>query len=158
MPRKVLNLRICSGEDGKMTRDDLGQLKALKTEIKLLQEDIRRTNRIQVKDSVKGSSPGHPWGLHNIVIEGADTVKQDRVYKKMGRKLNELQDRICEMENWMDGVEDSEMRSILRLRYRNGLSWQQVAFGIGKFDESYPRKKHNEFFNQSEKSENNDVL
>ena len=37
------------------------------------------------------------------------------------------------------------MRLILSLRYINGLSWQQVAFSIGEYDESYPRKKHNKF-------------
>lgn len=38
---------------------------------------------------------------------------------------------------YIDAIEDSEMRQIMKLRYLNGLSWQQVDFSIGKHDESY---------------------
>ncbi len=49
------------------------------------------------------------------------------------------------LENFISKIPDSQMRLILSLRYINGLSWQQVAFSIGEYDESYPRKKHNKF-------------
>ena len=58
------------------------------------------------------------------------------------------------LNRYINGIEDAQMRMILSLRYVNGLSWQQVAFAIGESDESYPRRKHNEFLRKSESAEN----
>ena len=58
------------------------------------------------------------------------------------------------LENFISSIADSQLRMILSLRYINGLSWQQVAFSIGEFDESYPRKRHKKFMKELEKNEN----
>ena len=47
---------------------------------------------------------------------------------------------------FIESVEDSETRMILTLRYIQNLSWQKVAFAIGEYDEQYPRRRHNTFF------------
>lgn len=57
------------------------------------------------------------------------------------------------INKFIDSVEDSKMRQILRLRYINGLTWQQIAFSIGEYDESYPRQKHNAFLKGTENLE-----
>lgn len=58
------------------------------------------------------------------------------------------------MEKFISELDDSQMRMIVSLRYINGLSWQQIAFSIGEFDESYPRKKHKKFLKEYFNDEN----
>ena len=71
---------------------------------------------------------------------------QDLNLKKCFYELNRL-------NRYINSINDSEMRLILSLRYINGLSWQQVAFSIGAYNESVPRKKHNKFIKNLELSE-----
>lgn len=49
------------------------------------------------------------------------------------------------LNNFIDSIDDSEMRLIVSLRYINNLTWQQVAFHIGYSDESVPRKRFDRF-------------
>lgn len=49
------------------------------------------------------------------------------------------------LNNFIDSIDDSEMRLIISLRYINNLTWQQVAFHIGYSDESTPRKRFDRF-------------
>ena len=55
------------------------------------------------------------------------------------------------------GIEDSQMRLILTLRYINRLSWQQVALSIGERDEQYPRKRHNVFIRKYKLDEKDEL-
>ena len=58
-----------------------------------------------------------------------------------------MERNICELnrlEKFIQTVEDSEMRTILALRYIR-CTWQKVAYAIGEHDEQYARKKHNAF-------------
>ncbi len=43
----------------------------------------------------------------------------------------EKKDKEAAVEQYINSVEDSRMRSILTYRYIDGLSWQQVANKIG---------------------------
>ncbi|NLO70056.1 MAG: DUF1492 domain-containing protein [Porphyromonadaceae bacterium] len=61
--------------------------------------------------------------------------------KKCFYELNQL-------NRYINGIEDSQIRMILSLRYINGMTWQQIAFSIGVHDEQYLRRKHNDFLNR----------
>lgn len=43
----------------------------------------------------------------------------------------------------IDDVPDAQLRLILTARYIDGMTWQQVAFKIGEYDEQVPRRIHN---------------
>lgn len=49
------------------------------------------------------------------------------------------------LDRYIQSVVDSQMRTILTLRYIQNLSWKKIAYTIDKYDEKYPRKKHNSF-------------
>lgn len=99
-----------------------------------------------------------------MIIDKIDelNLKKGRLKKTLGddKEVNEQLDYLTDLlknkqkqcfleqrriENFINTIPDSQMRIIISLRYISGMSWQQVAFGIGEFDESYPRKKHNKF-------------
>ena len=56
-----------------------------------------------------------------------------------------------QVNRYIQSIEDNQMRKILTLRYIKCLTWQNIAYEIGKRDEQYPRRKHNAFLRNSEK-------
>ncbi|MCE5227921.1 MAG: DUF1492 domain-containing protein [Porphyromonadaceae bacterium] len=82
-------------------------------------------------DSVKGSMAEFPYTYHSIKIEGINQGTAKRLRNKLERKLEELQESIMEMETWLDTIGDSEIRTILRLTYRNGLTQEEIGLEIG---------------------------
>lgn len=136
-----------------MTREELKQYRALKREIRMLQERISKQER--VTDTVTGSSPYFPYTAHHVTIEG---TAQDMVATRRERRLKRQMQRAEELaegiEQFIESITDSEMRQIMRYRYLEGLSWQRVAYKLGETDESYPRRKHNIFMENAELAEN----
>ncbi len=130
-----------------MTRKELEQLRYLPREIRQKRRELEKIPT--VCDTVTGSRASIPYDQHVISIEGRDE-KRARYLEKRIAALERKRD---DLERWIDDVEDSEIRQILTLRFRDGLSWQKVAFEIGKHDESYPRKKIEKFIGQSDFSE-----
>ena len=109
----------------------LSQLNYLSKEIKMLTDKINKLNERKLKKGI-----GFDKECEDEIIYLTDLLKNRR-------KKCFLDQRI--IENFISTISDSQMRMIISLRYINGFSWQQVAFEIGEFDESYPRKKHNKF-------------
>ncbi|MBC8580165.1 hypothetical protein [Zhenhengia yiwuensis] len=126
-----------------MTKQELSQLYYLNREIEELQNRIAEleAKALSMAKPITGmpSVPGVVDKLGKYVAEISDLKSLlDLNIKKCFYELNRL-------NRYIQGIEDSEIRMILSLRYINGLSWQQVAFSIGKKDEQYPRRKHNQF-------------
>ena len=88
-------------------------------EAQLLQKELR--NLPQTKDSVKGSMAEHPYIEHTVIVSGVDERQGDRLRRQLQRKIDRIQEEVEAMELWLDNVDDTEMRMILRLRYRDGL-------------------------------------
>lgn len=59
------------------------------------------------------------------------------------------------LTRYIADISDSLIRQIFKLRYIDGLTWQRIAFEVGESDESYVRRKHNEFLQLAENTENN---
>ncbi len=49
------------------------------------------------------------------------------------------------LQAFINQIPDSETRRIFTLHYINGYTWQRVAYAIGGYDESHPRKKHDRY-------------
>lgn len=126
-----------------MTKDELKQISALNLEIRLIQEELQ--NLPHTTDSVTGSDPEFPYTKHVIKIHGIDRDRGERLRKRLQRKLSDLQDKLQEMEDFLDEIPDSEMRVILRLKFRNGLSNYKIAIELD-YDKSTITKKINNFF------------
>ena len=114
-----------------MTRERLKKLKALLKEAEHLEEEIKTlpfTPGGFVGDSANNYSTGFP---KPFLIQGYSTQKYDRLRETLQKKLKEIQKEIVELENWLEHVEDAELRDILRLQYINGLTQEQVADELG---------------------------
>jgi DNA-directed RNA polymerase specialized sigma subunit len=131
-----------------LNKEQLEQLQYLKLEVKHLQEELK--SGPPTTDSVKGSMDEFPYIEHTIKIYGADESRARKLRAKLEKKLKKLQDLIAEMEEWLDTVDESEMRTILRLTYRNGLTQSEIGAEIG-YDRSVVSRKLKVFWENQEK-------
>lgn len=135
-----------------MTKKELSKLYWLNREI---EEDKRKLAELEVaavSSTAKITGLPHVTGAHDKVGNMAILIAEqcNMIELKVQQSVIEY-NRIT---RYINSIDDVQMRMILSLRYVNGLSWQQVAFAIGENDESYPRRKHNEFLRKSESAEN----
>ncbi len=133
-----------------MEKKDLEELFYLKKEV------VRQKKRLQSLENALTSCTSRLSGLPGLPKE---SLEADRIGSYIG-EIEELRQQLKEsiakcwqqinfMECYISGVADSEMREILRMRYAEGLSWQQIAFAAGYYDESVPRKRHNRFIQKN---------
>lgn len=87
-----------------------------------------------VIDSVKGGY----GGIQRFVIEGFpnDDISQKRTYlmrrKEVLKRLEkQIKEKVDEIEVFINSVTNSRIRLIIRLRYINGLQWEEVARQMG---------------------------
>ncbi|AOY76671.1 RNA polymerase subunit sigma-24 [Clostridium formicaceticum] len=133
-----------------MTKKKLQQIKGLHSEIEMLKNQIASIEPQMTSDKVKGSTLGHPYILHEITIHGIDKKyynrKRKKYEKKLRQRLTELEILVEEINEFIEGVEDSLTRQILILKYVKGLSWEQVAAYIGGGNKAESLRKRVERF------------
>lgn len=131
-----------------MTKRRLEQYSSIKAEITELKAKIKEREKSQLTDTVTGSSPEYPFTKHTVTIKGVD-YGDDFLTQRLEEKIFLLDEECAYIEKWLDTVEDSLIRRIVRWKYIEGKTWQQVAFRIGKHDEQYPRKKIDKFLKET---------
>lgn len=135
-----------------MTKKELSKLYWLNREI---EEDKRKLAELEVaavSSTAKITGLPHVTGAHDKIGNMAILIAEQRDMIELKVKQSVIE--YNRLTRYINGIDDVQMRMILSLRYINNLSWQQVAFSIGESDESYPRRKHNEFLRKSESAEN----
>ena len=125
-----------------MTKQELSQCYWLNREIDQLQKEL---HKLEGKEYNPINLTGMPHGGGISDPTGNIAVRRAEIHRLISLKLEECMIARARIERFINTVEDSEMRMILRLRHINGMSWQQIAFEIGGHDESVPRKKYNRF-------------
>ena len=127
-----------------MTKEELRQYRSIVAE---LNEVNDRINSNTVHGTVTGSDSEFPYVKHCMSVSGVTSEHSDDIIL---RQRLEQQKQKIELARalFSDKISDSETRRIFRYRYIDGTvmpSWQWIAFKIGHYDESYPRRKHNKF-------------
>ena len=127
-----------------MTKEILIQYADMREEVKDLQRRIASTrkkleelrNSGTVIDSVKGTRKDGTFG--SIKIEGFPSMEYGKrraallnYIDKLQKKEMELLDLLNQSEEFIETIQDSRLRMIVRLRVVDDLTWQQVANRIG---------------------------
>lgn len=121
-----------------MTKERLEELRYIEKSIKVIQGDIKKINEDMQNvtgkvctDVVKGSTSEYPYIERHFQIEGVDYHSYERLRKKMQVKEQELQSKLAELEEWLEEIEDERLYLIFRMKYRNGLTNEQIGREIG---------------------------
>ena len=78
--------------------------------------------------------------LQRITITGYGQQDYPELKERYYQKLRQIQQEIAFLEGFLDQVEDSQTRDILRLYYVNGLTQEQIAEELGYARETISRK------------------
>lgn len=105
-----------------------------------------------VADSVACGKKGKK-ALKTVKVEGfphPDYERKRSLLRRYKKKLElcdqELLEKTTEAEEYISSIEDSRIRRIMRYRYIDNLTWQQVANRMGKhFTAESCRKMHDRY-------------
>lgn len=115
-----------------MTLQRLNQYRAIKREIPDLKKRIKKQKQqIGAFSSVMGSSPEPPYTLHSIPVDSASFADMSETLAIMQKRLRRITRQRKEIESYIDGIEDSQLRQIFQLRFVDGLPWENVTIEIG---------------------------
>lgn len=132
-----------------MDKKGLQQLRALRAEIKNLEKRIEANKfspKHEIADTVKDyrTGKGKP-----IAIHGYGNKEWQSLQMKYKQKKGEAVRRVLLIEIFMDKVEDSEMRQILRYRYEDGLTHEEIGEKMG-YSRQAIQKREERFWNEQE--------
>lgn len=87
-----------------------------------------------VTDMVTGGS----GGIQHFKIEGFPVVAYEKARNALQRNIQRIEDKYTELlelqndvEEYIESIADSRMRRIIRMRFLDKLTWNQVADNIG---------------------------
>lgn len=146
--------------------DMLEEIKDLRRRIQEDQKKIDQLSQTIVSDSVtcgkKGKKP-----LRTVKIKGFPNMEINRrigLLKKRKAKLMLLESNLLEkqiqVEEYIDGIDKSELRMMFRLYYLDNLTWYQVALQMNqifpkrriKYTEDSCRMRNKRYFEKIEEN------
>lgn len=145
----------------KVTKYMLENYRAEVVEIAVLEKYLDKLEKDEQKwkqtDTVKGSSPEFPYlpvtikvgGIAPQNTEAVEKIKklQQQTRVKICKKKLELERQRAAVELWLDKVADPNIRSLIRLHYMMGLSWEDICKTLElSGDGSTQRKQMNRFW------------
>lgn len=87
-----------------------------------------------VTDMVTGGS----GGIQHFKIEGFPVVAYEKARNALQKNIQRIEDKYTELlelqndvEEYIESIADSRMRRIIRMRFLDKLTWNQVADNIG---------------------------
>lgn len=132
----------------RITRKRMEMIRALKQELETLEKKYIKMPRMEeVADTVGDYSLGVK---RTLVIRGHSDKRSKDLEEKIIVKQSKLENEVLLLENYLDGVEDSEMRDILRLYFVLGLTQDEIGVRKG-YSRQAIGKKIDKFF-EKEKS------
>jgi len=109
-----------------LTIEQLKQYRDLKNEIADLEQRIENA---VVMDSVQGSDAEFPHILHSVKLEGVPNGDNTYRVQLLEAKLK-CKALFNEINDFINSIEDSQLRRIFRYRFVDGLQWEQVTDNI----------------------------
>ena len=129
-----------------MTKEQLGQYKCLCLEIKELENRLNNLKRQEVSDKVIASASDFPYNQYQLKIQGYEDDKYiEKIRVRLLRRIRRCKKLRLEIEEFIEGIEDSRTRLVFQLRYTEGKSWVYISRKLGSSNESYARMIHNRY-------------
>lgn len=99
-------------------------------------QKLKKRKKATVQDNVKGSMQDFPYAATHFHIEGTAYTYSDDTKLRIEEKLLEERKANAEktkadIEKWMNTI-PARMQRIIRYKFFEGLSWEQVARKIGR--------------------------
>ena len=134
-----------------MTLEMLEQYADICSEIKTWETELNALYRKyngKVTDTVRGSSDEYPYTEHPITISGVQTQPNKRIRlreERLKRRRTEAEEKREQIEDFIDMLQDSQLKQIIHYHYIKGYSWVKTA-GMVNNKESAVRMKVKRYF------------
>ncbi len=121
-----------------MTRNEMEQCISLRAEIKAIEESMKSPKSTYVTVFYKDyrTGKGIPKSLEGL-DNGEEQLRELKAYHR--NRKRKLLRRLRQAEKFIETVEDSEMRTILRMYYINGNSQKEIGdalnFTVGRISQ-----------------------
>lgn len=122
-----------------MRSRDLEQYRSLKREVEILEKELHKITHqspysMNFNGMPRSGKIADKTGELAALVADIEGMLKDRKYwcLHMRKKI----------ERFIDSIEDSETRTIVRLRAIDNLSWQDIAIKLGKSDKAYPKRRY----------------
>lgn len=139
-----------------MTLEMLEQYADICSEIKTWETELNALYRKyggKVTDTVRGSSEEYPYTEHPITISGVQTQPNKRIRLREERlkwRRTEAEEKREQIEDFIDMLQDSQLKLIIHYRYIRGYSWVKTAHCMGgKNSADAIKKKVYRYFSKS---------
>lgn len=139
-----------------MTKEGLEQYCKLKKEIAYLQKRLDKLYEKEVpvvSGKVQASEPQYPCIMRRVSVKMHDPEVNDsrkKIIALLGEREQRCNEKILEIEKYIDSIEDSELRQLFELRYIEGMKLREIAdvmnlelSGIGKKITAYLQLSNN---------------
>lgn len=124
--------------------DIKGEIKDVRRRIEQGKKEIERLNRLVVADVVSCGKKGRK-SIKTVKVEGRPAGIIERKEKALKKNVElltnleaELTEKQTEVEEYIEQIEKSRMRSMFRYYYIDDLTWEMVAM---KMNYRYPKKR-----------------
>lgn len=131
-----------------MNKELLSEISNTSKEIEDLEKRIKKIESKPTKiviDAVRGSSTEFPYTEHNCKIEGIENPKYKKALKSYRKMLKQKKQKIIKLhksfEYELNYIKDSELRMILRYKYEDNMTNNQIAH---KMNENFKNKDYTE--------------
>jgi hypothetical protein len=122
-----------------MRTKELEQYRSLKREVEILEKELHKITHQSPYSMTFNGMPrsgkiADKTGEIAALVADIEVMLKDRKYKCLYLRKK--------IERFVDSIEDSETRTIVRLRAIDNLSWQDIAIKLGKSDRAYPKRRY----------------
>lgn len=134
-----------------MDRKKLESLRALRQELNTLEHKyMKMPHHEEVADTYGDYSIGMK---RTKIIRGQSNYRSQKLAERISAKSKKIEREVLELEEYLDNLDDSEMRDILRLYFAEGLTQEEIGRRKG-YSRSAIGDKIEKFF-EKEKSGTN---
>lgn len=114
-------------------KQDILKVEKLQDEIALMSPDKEEVTDV-VTTGKRGKKPISTKKIHGFESHSKINRKRAQLRKRIGLKnlhIARMEEQIGEVEEYIDSLQDSEMRRILKYRCIDNMDWQSVAEKMG---------------------------
>lgn len=113
-----------------MTKDDLKRYLQVLREVRSLADTIN-TVRTQLESTAAKPITGMPGGTRKSDPIADGIGELDEIYSVYNQKMVDLRKELAVIMRAIESIDDFTEKQVLRLRYIEGLSWEEICVRVG---------------------------
>ena len=131
-----------------MNIKDFDEIIHIRAEIEMLKKRLEKVKNPDIaSDYAKDYSTGHERIISIVGFPLPNKVKSDKILDMITKRVERLEAKVLEAEEYINSIPESRVRLLLTLKYIEGKTWDEAAKTVyKKMSESAARKFIKRYF------------